>query len=548
MHSGARGSSLLGLWSALRTPLLLAAGWATLNNPAVLASLVVRHSQNAFHAFYCAPLHAFFPLLPSQHECFLYIPTALLAPANLASLLGYALGLMALLAIVRRLRDQGRLAWSDRALAWGAVGLAAAPWLILVNQGPRIRLVPVILLGTAALWMLIVLNVGLRRIERLASAPWAGRLAAWTFPVSDLLWFSAHRRRIAQASLGLAWIPGTCALAALAALWASQLPLAMGHLPMERLPIRVYDPHGVAPDGAALWYTDTVGFTAGLWRYEPVAGTARPTVRAEQLRAFAQHDGAVYVYDRFEPAVLKVRPGDRQPEWIAPLAPEAGAVDLVAARGIVAAVDREGYVAVFDDEGRLHAERRLDGGAWWPQLVAGGRLAVVSSDRFALRLLNADLTDAAAVPLPIPAAIRRLAGGAAAGAVPMLTATAYDPGRGVLYIATWWGQILRYQLEVGQWLAPWRIGPGGGTLAVDGERGLLLVYNPVRRWIRLLALDSGRAVGAAPAPGFGNALTLDPATHVAYLSARGAANTSIPRLGAVYRFDYGALTPPRGRL
>jgi hypothetical protein len=115
-------------------------------------------------------------------------------------------------------------------------------------------------------------------------------------------------------------------------------------------------------------------------------------------------------------------------------------------------------------------------------------------------------------------------------------------------VATLWGEIFRYDWSTRQWLPSFRLEPGLRDLAVDAHQGLLFAYNAARGYVEIVDVDSGHHVAYVRATVFGNRLSVDPATRVVFLGAHGPGVTSIPKVGGVYRFAYGAVRQDPVRL
>jgi len=492
---------------------LLGAGLTlfVLRHEAWVRELVLLQSRyNAFHPFFCAPLHTFFPLTSSQHDCFFFLPTSLFSASNLVVLSGYFMVLIAIVEAVNLFVFSHR-ARQGKGWALIALGLAALPWFVLVRlEGPKARLLPVQIALTAILWWFIVWQA------RLVQRRGMGRRASLVRAVSALL-----------------------VIGALLFIAAGPLSVLKSPAKLEPLPIRVYDPHQVTCDKGGCWYAETIGDTAGLWRYDGRAKQAASVLRAQGLRSFVLDGSFIYLYDAFEQEVLKFNPTTRQILWRVSF--HAGdTVDVVGGRGTLFAVSDDGQLAIFDANGRLRAKRSLPFHAWYPRALPGTRVALIAPGVLELWIVGADPASDIHVPLPQLQLRDRWNAGVdgSVGQIPVLVDMAYADSIHTLYIATLWGEVLRYDLSTQRWASPIRHRPGLRAMAVDDQRGLLWLYSNVGGTLEALALDSGRRLIQVRAPIFGNRLSVAQPARTIMLSARGPGGTSLPELGGVYRLDY----------
>lgn len=528
------------VWRAIRAPLVLGVVWFAITRESVLRALIIIQSQqNPFHRFFCAPLHPFFRLTPMQHDCFMYLPTSLWSVQHRLWLVGYVACLIIGLIVWTLLRDDKsptRLGWK----AWllSAI-LAVWPW-VTVLEGPRVRLLPIFAILTVLTWCFIVLNLKAATAQAaIAHKPWLRSLAEWTFPISDLAWFTFHQRRKGKRDGWLRFVPILSVLVLIGGGAVSQSGALQAATQLNLLPVRVFDPHQATCDEGGCWFAETVGHAAGLWRYNARSREAVPVVRAQDLRSFVVAGRWLYVYDGFESEVLKIDPETRQPVWRVRV-PSAGAVEVVGDKDMVFAVALNGSVTGIDQDGRVRFQRAFASRAWYPQALGGERVAFVSPDTMEVRIVGVESSKDAVIPLPISDERRR--GNATSSAdIPLIVGTTYIERSQTLYIATLWGEILRYEFTAQQWRSPIRRAPGIRSIAADGPHNLLLVYHHVGGYIDLLDLASGRRIERVTASVFGNALSLSPTLQVAMLSARGPGNTSLPEPGGLYELRYETL-------
>lgn len=528
--------------SAIRTPALLLAGAWTLHAKRSLASaLIVLQSQhNPFHDFFCAP--------PSQHDCFLGLPTSLWSVPSAITLLLYFIGLLAFLQLKGVVAARAQARW-DGWIALTALLLAAAPWLLIRVQGPTVRLLPLLGGLTAALWIYIILNAGLDIVERFVSRrAWVDRLMEWTFPVSDLVCFRWHQRRLGQHGGLLRFVPIAAYVAMLAALLVSQISLRRGNLHGVKLPLDVHDPRQVVTDEEGFWYSDTVATTAGLWRYEKRPDTSRPYQRALDLHTFAVRDGFLYFHDAFDHELLKVEASNRQVVWRVPMPERIGTVELSLRDGMIVVLGQQGYLAVLDLDGRKRAERTVSARIAHPQVLSEREAAYVSLSEPALHIMDASSAEEMTVPLPLPPGMLKVwPARQSERAIPLVTATDYDEQRQMLYIATLWGDLFRWDAAARRWHSPFRIAPGIRAMTIDSVHHLLFAYNHARGFIDILELGSGTHLTYAMAPVFGNSVNLATDTQSATLSVHGPGAISLPRFGGIYQYRYEPLTASASR-
>ena len=519
--------------SVLRTPLLLILGgaWLTQSESAPSLWSLGQNLAYPFHRYFCAP--------PFQHNCFLFLPATLLTVPNTFRFLGTLLTLLLLL----EARPALFSAWKRGApgegfLTGGSLCLAVVPWFLLDIQGPTVRLLPLLALYSLILWLFLLANLELPSFRKYGREhPWTSRLAEWTFPVSDLFLYKFHQSRLKARAGWLRFVPVLFYAALLGSLLARELTVYQQSPRAVRIPALTYNPQDTEFDGEEIWYSETVGAHAGLWRYDPTTRKAMPWLRAQDSRTFCMGQGFVYLYDGFEGVVQKAGKENRQIQWATPVPREQGPFELVLHDERLFVLGAQGYLVVLGKDGQKSKERFFPVPIRHLTPLGAGQIAFVSKSPLAVYIANDRLQVQRMCLLP-SAGISSF--GPAPEGIPFLAGTEYDPRLHTLLIGTLWGEILRYDLEHKQWLPSWRTSPGLGSTAADEANRLLFAYNRARGTVDILDMDSGRRLQRILASVFGNALRAFPAQHSAVLSVRGPDSLSAPRPGGLYRLDYAA--------
>jgi hypothetical protein len=446
---------------------------------------------------------------------------------NGVRLLAYLLGLFIILEMRGALWPPNKNRRQDLLALLAALLLAAVPWFVLLDTRallPLVSLLPLYAAYTTVLWIFIAANAELAVCTRLSRGrPWMHRLREWTFPLSDLLFFKAHRQDLGPGSGLLRFVPALSYMGIIAFGLTAQIILLTG-----KLPVLVYNPGRVVFGNQELWYSETISIYAGLWRYDTETGQAKPYTRAQDLRRFRLQDGALYFYDRFENTLFKMDSKTQRVDWSFPIPHESGEFDVLCRNGLTFAVGTSGRLVVLDPAGRPRAEKILPYKPSCPQMLEGGRIALIAASEMSVRILGSDLAQEAAFPLPRISAV---------------TATAYDDRLQTLYVATLRGEVFRRDMKTNRWLPPHRLAPGIQSMAVDSLNGLLFAYHRARGYVDVRDLKSGQHLQCVLVNVFGNSIDIDPKNQVAVVSARGPGSVSAPQPGGLYRFDYRALTP-----
>lgn len=300
-------------------------------------------------------------------------------------------------------------------------------------------------------------------------------------------------------------------------------------IPSQRLPIAVYDPHQILVDEGGFWFSDTVGTTAGLWRYDAQTGKARPFLRAQGVTSFCFYGGFFYLHDAFGSELIKVDAKTGQLLFRHRMPAERGPFSVKEIQGRIFCIGQGGYFALYDTDGLKKVERLFPFEVRYPQPLPDGRLLLVAADHPPhLRIVGADPSQDEEIPLPS-------ASGRSVMAMEVVART------GQLVVACRGGEILRYDLRARRWLSSYKASPGIRAIAADAQNGFLFVYNDIRGTVEVMELASGRRKAMAIASGFGNRLTVIPEVGAAILSTHGPFSLSVPKPGGLYRFDYSSL-------
>lgn len=523
-------------WRAWRAPAFWAVVATLLRlSPTLFPSLVVRQSApHLLHRFFCAP--------PSLHDCFLYLPATVWSVRNAAGALSYLFLLLLGIEAWRRWEQARGARRAPRGRGWIMLGAACAGLAFVRWDGPNIRLLPLILAAIGIIWAFLMLNtLPPREAEQaIARRRWVEPLLAWTFPLSDLFCVMRHRRRLGSRAGWLAGAPVGVLAGVLLLGAASQLALLTTSPRARALPVAVYDPHGAVtrPDG--IWYADTQRYDAGLWRFDETTGAARSVARAVDLRTVAVVGSSAYLFDGFEQVVCKVDTATGRILWQVTVPEDAGAMDVQVRDGLVFASGEGGYVLVMDTNGGRKAKRVFAHHAWYPQILSDSRVAFIAPEQAAVRITGARLSDEEVIELPGIDGEVAVPGWEGSADSRVITALAYAEELQTLYVGTLWGEIFRYDLGSGSWLASFHARPGLRALAVDGRHGLVFAYSHARGVIDALSAASGARAASWVTTVFGNTLTADPVTQTVLLSARGPGYTSLPKPGGLFRWSYQA--------
>lgn len=517
------------LFMAFRTPLILVSGIVLLVTSTTLVPnlILIQGYNSAIRTFFCTMLLSPDCATPSV----LYIP-------NTAKILAYLVMLFALLEAKHVFLGPNRNIRWDCVTVLVAFGLAAAPWFLLFNiLGWCLRLLPSLLAYTAAFWLFIVVNADLYVLEKyFTNSRWASHLAGWTFPVSDIVFFGFHWKRMGLGSSVVRLVPVLSYVGIISVVLWMEVGVLGDTIKVDKIGISG-DTQFVLYGTDGLWYSDKDGARSGIWRYDPESGMQRPYIRSEGVDKFYLENGFFYFPDGYEKEVLKVRAESRRIAWRVPVPDKTGPFELVLRDGLIFVVGKGGYIAVIDTDGHVKADRFYPNKTWHPQALPGGRIAFVSPNRPEVRITGPNLVADEIIPLPLAEGILKFGNRSTEDpGTAVITSTAYVEDSRTIYVATVWGELFRYELNGRRWLPSLGTAPGVCSIAVDGSNGLLFAYNCARGYIDIVDIDSGKHLKYMIVDVFGNSLSLNPNAMMGILTTR--------RQG-MYRFDYRPVATSR---
>lgn len=518
------------LFMASRTPIILISGiFLLVTSDTLVPNLIlIQGYNNAIHVFFCTILLSLDCGTPSV----LYLP-------NTVKILTYLVMLFALLEAKRMFLGPNRDVRWDCVTAFVAFGLAAAPWFLLFNiWGWCLQLLPLLLAYTVAFWLFIVVNADLYVLEKyFTNSRWASHLAGWTFPVSDLVLFRFHWKRMGPGSGFVRLVPVLSYVGIIGIiLWWMEVGVLGDSIKVDKIGISG-NPQLVLYDADGLWYSDKDGARSGIWRYDQEPGMQRPYIRSEGVDKFYLESGFFYFNDGYEKEVLKVHAETRRIAWRVPVPDETGPFELALRDGLIFVVGKGGYIAVIDTDGHVKADRVYPNKTWYPQALPAGRIAFVSPNRPEVRITGPNLVADEIIPLPLAEGILKFDYRNAEDPwTAVITSTAYVEHSQTIYVATVWGELFRYELHGRRWLTSLGTAPGVCSIAVDGSNGLLFAYNCARGYIDILDIDSGKHLKYIIVDVFGNTLSLNPNAMTGILTTRGQ---------GMYRFDYRPVATSR---
>lgn len=517
------------LFMAFRTPIIFVSGIFLLvtSNTLVPNLILIQSYNNAIHTFFCNILLSPDCATPSV----LYFP-------NTVRILTYLVVLFALLEAKHMFLGPNRDIRWDRVTVLVAFGIAAAPWFLLFNiAGWCLQLLPLLLAYTVAFWLFIVVNADLYVLEKyFASSRWASHLAGWTFPVSDLVFFRFHWKRMGPGSGFVRFVPVLSYVGIISVILWMEAGVLVDSIKVDKIGISG-DSQFVLYDADGLWYSDQDGARSGIWRYDPESGIQRPYIRSEGLDKFYLENGFFYFDDGYEKKVLKVHAETRRIAWRVPVPDETGPFELALRDGLIFVVGKGGYITVIDTDGHVKADRFYPNKTWHPQALPGGRIAFVSPNRPEVRITGPNLVADEIIPLPLAKGILKFDyRNAEDPGTTVITSTAYVEHSRTIYVATVWGEIFRYELNGRRWLPSLGTAPGVCSIAVDGSNGLLFAYNCARGYIDILDMNSGKHLKYMIVDVFGNSLSLNRNAMIGILTTR---------MQGMYRFDYRPVATSR---
>ena len=518
--------SRLRLWiSALRTPVLLWAGaLAFVRIKSLLPNLVLIMNH--------VRPNSMLSILRLRPDYFLYLPNAVVV-------LAYLLGTFVLLEVKHRWYPQNRDQRSDRVTAVIGLGVALSSVPLMGNMKPGLLQLVMAGIPVALLWIMMLCNAGLNRVHRsVTSRQWFARLAAWTFPISDLLFYLPHRQRLRAIGWGR-FIPAVSYVALVTLAFAVQGRNLWGALRAEPLKAPIITAQWALHDEHGLWFSNDDWWDplCGIWYYDDRSREARPVIRAADVRMFHLDDGSLYFHDRYDHHLVKMDVRTRQIVWKVPVRP-SGTFDLWLLGDRVVAQGEGGYIVVLSKDGRIQAQRTFSMGTWCFQPIYGDRLAFLSGDA-QLHVWDLALTHEELIPFPMPQGVIKFPYDMQGGYGGFGLWTDYDAGSAMLYVSTLWGDIFRYDAKQGQWLPSLKASPGIRAIKADRRNGLLFALNHFQGYLDVIDLDSGDHVGSILVNALGRHINLDPVRMKGALSTHGY---------GVYRFEYGDLMRHRRTL
>ncbi len=516
------------LFRALRTPLLL---WGILGgflaNPIWIPNLTLL-------ANYKVKDTVAFDVLQLMPAYFLYLPNAVV-------------GLTVLLGIWLLLQLKAWWLPRNPSLRWdlwtAAVGFGICFSIPFWMANAREGFLQILLAGLVVLffWSFWLLNAGLMLTGRLLQRfPWVNLLLEGTFPFSDLFFFRLLQDRI-KAGRWLRSLPSFSAIFLLALALAFEVRVLWDSIPAQRIPVPVFTASYAQHDEKGFWFSNDNWWDpmSGIWYYDERSQTGFPYIRAGDVRRF-HFDGKDFVfYDRADHSMVRMEGSTRRTLWRVPVNNPRGTLEVVPGPGWYLTEGEEGQISLFDDQGRLLAEREFPVRTWEPCVLNDGRIAFVSGD-LVLRIWDADLARGEEIPLPVGEGISGFSYEQGHGHLRAVVQWMdYGRLRDVLYVQTLWGEIYRYDVKQRRWLTPLKTHPGLRAVAVDEANGLIFAANYFQGYIDLIDLDSGKHVAYILANSLSRFINLDPTTQRGVMNTHGY---------GVWRFDYGAVVRRRAGL
>lgn len=474
-----------GTIRAVRAPLVLGATLLIVREERVLRAIALSFSSEDV-------LHKVFYL---RLDYWLY-------PVNVIIFASCVLAAIVLLEAKQALFGPNRGIWADALTGGLCLAVAGLPALLSANiRTGRLQLL-FSALQIIVLWTFMLANAGLWLFHRsVAGATWFRRLTDVTFPVSDLFFHLWYRRRIAGMAGRLRFVPVLTTVAVLSVVLGSQTRLVMASGRAEKVPVPVDYTYFVAYDDEGFWFSAS-GWAqpwSGLWRYDEPSGRASQLVYLADAQRFHVEGRRLYAYDRARGELLCVDGTTGQVVWRTPLRRGFGTVEVTAHGELLFATAEGGYIAVVDKAGTVRAARVFPFRTRYFQPLTDGRVAFVAGDP-SLRIWDAMLTHGEKIPFPLSGWRPGRRDGEeasldAVGATGSEYATAwseYDATRNVVYLATVWGKVFRYDVGRGRWLPSIRVRPGVRSIAVDPRKGLLFAASYYLGVIDVVDLETGR--------------------------------------------------------
>ena len=455
----------------------------------------------------------------------------LLHNSNVVIYLGCLIAAIALVEVKQLLAPHNRSLRADlvTALAWLGFSLAA-PLLSVTLGAGLANSWKAAALQVASLWGFMLLNSDLYVLSRI-NWTWIGRLREIMFPLSDIVLFVPMRKYLGSGALR--FVPIFVYTTILLAAFVYQGQVFFGGQIAQTLNLRStqYAYQIKFVDGG-FWYLSTAKHDPeqGLWFYDERSGQTHPVIAFGDPVRFRMRDGFVYFYDRATSSLCKMLLATRTLAWKVSL-PRQGSFELEVHNDRIVAAGEKGYVAVVaDDDGSILAQRTFPHKTINLQILNDGRIAILNGD-ISVIFLKPDLSDSQIVPLPLSRRILRLKDATSRQWwTKLATWSEYLPKEDQLLVATFWGEVFRYDVEKSKWgVGSVRGRWGVRAIAVDSENGLLFLVNYFGGFIEVHDLHTGTLLEYVIAGNSGRIVNLDGNAQRGILTTRGE---------GMYRFDY----------
>ena len=528
------GPSVRLPFSAFRTPLLLLMGLALAN----LSDTFIPNLVSLFN-YFSSP--------QSVNNFARWRADKLLYISNVVIFLGCLVGAFALLEVKRFLVPRNKSVGGDIITVLFCFGFAlVAPMLSISVGGGLGGSLRAAGLQAALIWVFMIFNSNLYVFDRyLASKRWGMRLLDWTFPVTDIGFYMFHRERLGT---NLGWVrlvPSfTYVLVLLLGLgveghilWEAIPAEKMNIRRSDGLPVPIMETNWVEWSDGGFWFSNSnwADKASGLWYYDDASSKGYSYIQILDLKKFPLDDGFFYFYDRVPSEVVKVNAQTWQINWRVPIRSGFGTVELAPRNSLIFAAGENGFITVINKDGQVLAERTFPHKTEDIQALIDERLAFLNGDTN-VRILKADLSDSEILPLPLPEGVLKLEDSSGGSRLMRLaTWTQLDERSNTLYVATFWGQIFRYDYSRRQWLQSLKARPGVRSFSVDSQNGLVFVANYYGGYIEVLELKSGKVVKYILAGSLSRYINLNPSKKIGILNTKG---------WGMYRFDYSDIVPP----
>jgi hypothetical protein len=507
------------LWLALRTPFLVAVlSGLVLTNEALVPNLVLLFN------YYSSPE------TPNAFQR--WGVDKLLHVSNVVPLAANMLAIVMLLEIKRFLRSHSNSIREDLLTALIGLLLVSLVPLIFVFHNSKTLAMAQAVLG----WLFFILNAQLYSLTNLfARHNWLNRVLDWTFPVSDLAFYMYQRGRIGAAGI---WrlLPSLTVFSLLAFVVISEGRILALGTQAHRLAISWQGPpvdytYYLEYDRNGFWFVNSnwKDATSGLWYYDENVREGHPYIHVFDLNNFRLVDGHFYYYDRLSGQVFKVNAATRDVVWKSTMPRGFGTFEIAVNSDLIVAAGENGYIAALNPSGSLVAERRFPHKTENIAILPGNRIVFLAGD-LRVRILNSDLSDSETLQLPVRRGVLTFEDALARHRLMRATTwTQYDERSHKLYIATLWGDIFSYDVQVRAWGPTIRTGPGIRSFAVDSKNDLIFAANYYAGYIDVIDLRSQRTRKYIIAQGVGRHINLKPAEKSGFLHTRGR---------GMYQFDY----------